>query len=436
MAHAVRIALGWARLSLKQFVTIGARWGWGGLDLNAVRRASSSTLPVRAVTPRPQETAAILFTSGSTGSPKGAVYTHEMFDTQVRQIQTLYGIEPGEIDLATFPLFALFGPALGMTVVVPDMDPTKPANADPLKIIGAIQQFEVTTMFGSPALIHQVGLHGEKNGVRLPSLRRVISAGAPVPAKTIARFASLVGVGTQVFTPYGATECLPVASIGSDEILRETATMTNAGAGVCVGKPVPGLDAKIIQIHDGPIPMWTDDLQITKGSIGEIAVKASHASSAYFGMPEATALAKIPDPLKGGFYHRMGDLGYFDGLGRLWFCGRKSHRVVTERGTLFTIPCEAVFNVHPSIFRTALVGVRLGGTTVPVICVELEPSSKTISKSQVTEELRKIAASHPHTVDIKTFLFHEAFPVDIRHNAKIFREKLAIWAEGKLLAAS
>ncbi len=431
-AHAARVLLGWARKSLRVMVTVGDRWFWGGHRLGELRRHASANPSFAAVRPIPRETAAILFTSGSTGIPKGAVYTHEIFGAQIHHIRTLYGIQPGEIDLATFPLFALFGPALGMTVVVPAMDPTRPANVDPTTIISAIQNFRVTNMFGSPALINRVGRYGEAHGVRLPSLRRVISAGAPVPAKTIARFATMLENGAQVFTPYGATECLPVASIGSDEILSQTADLTDRGAGVCVGKPVPGLEARIIQIRDDAIPEWRDTLAVGIGEIGEITVKALHASHSYFDMPTPTAMAKIQDPASGGFYHRMGDLGYFDTTGRLWFCGRKAHRVLTNHGTLFTIPCEAVFNTHPKVFRTALVGVRRENETIPVLCVELEPAAKQSPKGQILEDLQNIAVACSHTKRINTFLFHDAFPVDIRHNAKIFREKLAVWAARKL----
>jgi acyl-CoA synthetase (AMP-forming)/AMP-acid ligase II len=148
----------------------------------------------------------------------------------------------------------------------------------------------------------------------------------------------------------------------------------------------------------------------------------------YFNRPEATALAKIPDPAAGSFYHRMGDLGYLDRQGRIWFCGRKSHRVVTGRESLYTIPCEAVFNTHPAVFRSALVGVRRTTETEPVLCVELEPASRSMAPDQLRTELQALAVKHAHTRDIKTFLIHPAFPVDIRHNAKIFREKLAVWA--------
>ena len=223
-----------------------------------------------------------------------------------------------------------------------------------------------------------------------------------------------------------------MASIGSNEVLNETRKRTDEGAGVCVGRPVAGLTAKVIRISDEVIDVWNDDLELPAGEIGEFVVKAAHATRSYFNLPLATGLGKIPDPANGGFYHRMGDVGYVDNQGRLWFCGRKAHRVTTTQGTLFSIPCEGVFNVHPKVFRTALVGVRRKGATEPVLCVELESAEHHDSQDIICEELRGLGAAHAHTREIRMFLFHPAFPVDVRHNAKIFREKLAVWATGKL----
>ena len=426
-AQAARVLFGWARATLKIKVTVGARALCGGVTLNQVRDLGAVQTPAPAVEPGPNETAAILFTSGSTGPSKGVVYTHEYFAAQVEHIRQLYGIQPGEIDLPTVPLFALFGPALGMTAIIPDMDPTRPAQVDPAKIVEAIENFGVTNMFGSPAVIRRVGRYGERSRLTLPSLRRVISAGAPVPAKELQRFCRLLAPGAQVFTPYGATECLPVSSIGSDEILGGTRGQTDLGRGVCVGRPVPGLSVKIIRVSDVPIPAWDQALEAEPGQIGEIAVQGPHVARTYFNRPEATALAKIMAGPGGGFYHRMGDLGYLDAQGRIWFCGRKSHRVVTRQGTFFTIPCEAIFNTHPAVFRSALVGVKRGSETEPVICVELEPEVRA-NLELLTAELRELAGKHPHTRPIQRFLVHPGFPVDIRHNAKIFRERLAVWA--------
>jgi acyl-CoA synthetase (AMP-forming)/AMP-acid ligase II len=430
-AHLARVLFGWGRGTLRVCVTPGpARLGWGGYTLDHVRRLGAVAGPFTPAPTQEPETAAILFTSGSTGVAKGAVYTHSIFAAQVEMLRQMYGIEPGEVDLPTFPLFGLFAPALGMTAVIPEMDPTRPAAVDPVKIIDAVRHFGVTNLFGSPALIRRVGAYGAERGVRLPTLRRVISAGAPVPAAAVERFATMLGPGVQVHTPYGATEALPVSSIGSNELLGETRYRTAQGAGVCVGRPVGGMNVRVIRISDEPIPAWSDDLVLPAGSVGEIAVQGPVVTRAYYNRPESTALAKIAGP-DGSLWHRMGDLGYFDEQGRLWFCGRKSQRVVTREQTFFTVACEGVFNAHPAVARTALVGVRREGEVRPVLCVERDPHAR-ISDEELRGELLALGAAQPHTRAISTVLFHESFPVDIRHNAKIFREKLAVWAAGRL----
>ena len=248
----------------------------------------------------------------------------------------------------------------------------------------------------------------------------------------LGEFARLLEPPAEIFTPYGATEALPIASIGSTEILEETRFQTDRGAGVCVGRPVEGIEVRIIRIDDEPIPSWSDDFEVSDGTVGEIIVAGPVVTREYFQRPKATALAKITDPARGTFFHRMGDLGYRDDRGRLWFCGRKSHRVVLLDTTLYTICCEGVFNAHPDVARSALVGVQGKEAMIPVLCVEPVRSLNRQDRDRVRGELLDRGAAFSHTRRISTILFHPSFPVDIRHNSKIFREKLAVWAARKL----
>lgn len=427
-AHIARRLLGWGRKSIRINVVVGGGSFWGGIPLDKLRCSQNTEQFIATETHR-DDIAAILFTSGSTGAPKGAIYSHGTFAAQVDALRQLYNIRPGEIDLPTFPLFALFAPALGMTALIPQMDFTRPGSVDPKKIFGPAAEYSATTMFGSPALLNRVGRFGESNGSKFTNMKRVISAGAPVPAATLKRFAALLPDDAEIFTPYGATEALPVSSIGSREVLAETGEMTGEGHGVCVGHPVPGLSLRIITITDRPFAEWSDNLILPPLEVGEIAVRGPQVSLAYLNRPEATKMAKIPDS-DGGVWHRMGDVGYLDKSGRIWFCGRKSHRVVTSAEILYTIPVEGVFNTHPAVFRTALVGLGMLGSQHPVLCVELEKKSGKTEQEQIRKELFELGGRYPHTRNIRTILFHQAFPVDIRHNAKIFREKLAVWAAG------
>ncbi|MDR3618546.1 MAG: fatty acid CoA ligase family protein [Paludisphaera borealis] len=439
-AIVARRVLGWGRDTVRRVILAGqGKWlnSLATTSLDTIRgRGREAIASGRIATPvfrgvKPDEPAAILFTSGSTGPPKGAVYTHAIFLAQIECFRSLYQIEPGEIDLCTFPLFALFAPALGMTSIVPQMDPTRPARVAPEKLFEAIDDFGPTNMFGSPALLKRVGPAGVAKGLKIPTLRRVVTAGAPASPRVLETFARLLEPPAEIFTPYGATESLPVASIGSAEILGETGRQTDLGRGVCVGRPCGDITVKIIRISDQPIPEWSDDLVVPDGDVGEVVVSGSVVTREYYGRPEATALAKIIDPANGTFYHRMGDVGYLDDRGRIWFCGRKSHRVVLKDATLHTICCEGVFNAHPEVARTALVGVDRAEGRIPVLCVEPVRRFGRRDREKVRGELLELGSKFDHTRGITTIVFHRAFPVDIRHNSKIFREKLAVWAARK-----
>jgi len=429
-AHAARALLGWARATVRTKITVGRRLFWGGHTLDQIEELGGDADANAVATTGADDIAAIVFTSGSTGPPKGVVYRHQNFAAQVEAIRDAYDIKPGEVNLPTFPLFALFDPALGMTTVVPDMDPTRPARVDPQKIIEPIQEHGVTIMFGSPALLDTVGRWGAKRDVKLESVRCVISAGAPVPPRVIERFQGLLRDDAAIHTPYGATESLPVATTSSHEILFETRHATDRGEGTCVGRPVPSIEAEVITIDDAPIERWDESLTVGAGEVGEIVVKGPQVTREYYNAAGHTALAKIADG--GAVRHRMGDLGYFDEQGRLWFCGRKSQRVRAAEGTLFTVPCESVFNTHPEVFRTALVGVGEAGEELPVLCVELEKGVGRAQHERIRSELLDLGAGFEHTSGIRTMLFHPAFPVDIRHNAKIGRGALAAWAAPKV----
>jgi acyl-CoA synthetase (AMP-forming)/AMP-acid ligase II len=425
-AHLARRLFGWLRG--RPLLTVNVGWSrfFCHRSLDELWKWNPG-VPWEEGEPSPDETAAILFTSGSTGPAKGAVYTHGIFAAQVEMLKATYGIEPGEVDLCTFPLFALFGPALGMTCVIPDMDASRPATLDPRKAVAQVTQFGVTNLFGSPAVVRRLG----DNGVSLPTIRRAISAGAPASGPAVERFSKLLPPGVELFTPYGATEALPVANIGSREILEETRHLTEQGKGVCVGRPVAGMTVHVVRISDDPIPEWDESLLAPPGEVGEFVVRGPVVTTAYHNRPEATKLAKIADRRTGEVLHRMGDVGYVDDRGRLWFCGRKAHRVATPWGTLFTDMVEPVFNTVPGIYRTALVGVTRDGRTYPVVCVEFSEPVRSVYLAE--EALIRRAGQFDHTRGIADFLFHPGpFPVDVRHNSKIFREKLAVWADQKL----
>jgi olefin beta-lactone synthetase len=431
LVQAVRAVLR-RRFSRARFnVTVGRRLFWDGLTLDELRRRGSDAPICRPASA--DDPAAIIFTTGSTGPPKGVLYRHGNFDHQVTELADFYGIEPGEIDLPGFPLFGLFNCALGATTVIPRMDPSRPARVDPREFVQTIQDWRVTQSFGSPAIWNRVGQYCQARNIRLGTLSRVLSAGAPVPPHVLARMKGAISTHGDVHTPYGATEALPVASISASEVLGETQHQWARGAGTCVGRRFPGIQWKIIRIVDGPIATLADAVELRSGEIGELIVSGPVVTSEYVTRREANALAKIADVP--GFWHRMGDAGYFDDQQRFWFCGRVAHRVQTVDGVLYTIPCEALFNQHPAVFRSALVGVGQPGGQRPVVFVEPWPEHRPRSRAarrKLPAELAAIAQRNPLVQGIRDFFLHRGLPVDIRHNAKIFREQLSVLAARKL----
>jgi acyl-CoA synthetase (AMP-forming)/AMP-acid ligase II len=477
IGHALRLLKPRQFAKAKLNVTVGRRWFWGGETFTSLLGrgifASDSAVPFGKLdTTLPHtiaaDPAAIVFTSGSTGPPKGVLYTHETFVMQCAMIQAEYDIRPGDIDLACFPLFGLFNVACGVTTVLPDMDFSRPASCDPKKILAAANQWKVTQAFASPAVWDRVSRYCESTGERIPTLKKILSCGAPVPAKVLRRTLACVHPDAQMHTPYGATEALPIATIEAQEILGETAAKTDEGAGVCVGrkfgakaeggrrKAVPSdggpptvvgggtFDWRVIRITDTPIATIDETEELPPGEIGELIVRGPQVSTRYLsgepgesatGVNPQNALAKITDGAT--VWHRMGDVGYFDAEGRFWYCGRKSQRVVTEEGTLYTECVEGLVNSHPYVESAALVGVaRKEGQRPAVLFKGDIPKYIEQSDSCDLEPMKDVVQRHVTDIlkpidPVGVWHLH-ILPTDIRHNSKIRREELAVWAAKEL----
>jgi len=410
-------------------VTVGRRWFWGGKTLQWIesygRDAKNHGIELPDVSLN--DDAAIIFTTGSTGPPKGVAYTQGTFNAQVDMIRDRYDIKPGTRDLACFPLFGLYDNVMGATTIIPDMDPTRPADVNPQRLYEAINQWEIDQAFGSPALWHRVVSWCEETGNSFPTLRRVLSAGAPVPAKTLQRLRQFVHPEADICTPYGATEALPLASIESRQVIAETGPAAAKGRGVCVGTRFDGIRWKVIEINDGPIASIEQTTEMSPGKIGELMVNGPVVSRRYAVRQDQNALHKVADG--DDIWHRMGDVGYLDENEQFWFCGRKAHRVRNGKKTWYTIPCEAIFNSHPAIYRSALVGRGQPGSQSPVIIVEpheMQRPKGSVAESELIAQLLDLASRNPLTRRIEDIRIHSGkLPVDIRHNSKIFREQLS-----------
>lgn len=367
--------------------------------------------PLRAEL-EPDDLAAVLFTSGSTGPAKGARYSAGNFFAQRDALQALYQFVPGEVDLAAFPLFSLFDAAFGMTSVIPDIDAARPASCRPEKIVAAIREHRATSAFGSPAIWSRVAPWCRDHGVRLDGLTRVLMAGAPVPLKLVRAMRDILPEDGDVYTPYGATESLPVASISGREV-ESLAARVEAGAGTCVGRPAATIDLRIVPIREEPMSSIESEAPLAPHVVGEICVRGGVVTRAYHNRDDATVAAKIGQGE--ATWHRMGDLGYLDEEGRLWFCGRKAEAVFTQEGPIFTDQIECRFASTPAFPRVALVGIGPKGQARPVLLIE----------GREDEALRAEGRRISGLSDVR---FHPRFPVDRRHNAKIHRLDLAKWA--------
>ena len=404
--------------SLHHRVTVGS---------SAWRQALTATSPTqRPLAKAGSDTlAAILFTSGSTGAPKGVCYTHGMFDAQIELVRKTYAISPGETDMAMLPLFALFNPALGTTTVTPLLNPSKPLAADPAPLVAALIAEKVTSSFGSPAIWGKVADHCEARGLKLPDLRRLLIAGAPVSGELLAQL-RIIAPHCVTHTPYGATECLPVTTITADELLGEARQLALRGQGTCVGRPVSGVEIRVIRETDGPILTLAEAQPCAPGEIGEIIATGPSVTREYDGLPEATRLAKIADG--GRVWHRMGDLGSLDASGRLFFFGRRVEKVRAAEGELPTESLEPAFRQHPQVFRCALIGLGAAPHQTPALVVEPRAGAfpaDEAARARFVAELRELARINPPADRVKHIVFQRALPVDVRHNAKIHRLQLA-----------
>jgi acyl-CoA synthetase (AMP-forming)/AMP-acid ligase II/pimeloyl-ACP methyl ester carboxylesterase len=411
-----------------RFHVLAQDWGFsGGPNLSVLKRFASTPAPAQKYS----EIGMIAFTSGATGVPKGVIFTQRMLIEQIRVFREEFGILPGGRDLPLLPIFSIFQLANGVTSVVAPLDPSAPLSLDPSKVVKIIQDINVTYSFGSPTLWRKISDYCLRVRTTLPTLKRVFMAGAAVPKETIKNVLATLGDSEAssgvVYTPYGATEALPVTVAPAKEILSDRQVESaNGELGTFVGRVTRSVEMRIVEPVPGEIRDINDAQILPPRSIGEIIVKGSTVSPSYLNRPDADRVGKIKDGTS--FWHRMGDLGYLDESGALYYCGRKSHLIVFGGREFHSVPIENLFEGLKGVGRTALVAVK----GEPAIVIEPVPGfwpEGERGKRDIITKVREVALRSPLSNAIKKFYVNPSLPVDRRHNAKVYRDRLGKWAE-------
>jgi acyl-coenzyme A synthetase/AMP-(fatty) acid ligase/pimeloyl-ACP methyl ester carboxylesterase len=380
----------------------------------AERRAAGATLPELSELDRD---AAVFFTSGATGPAKGVVYRAAQLQLQVARLAGLYGGDRDDAWVAAFPLFSLYGPAMGTAAAVPDMDPTRAGTLTAAALADAAAAVDGRVVFASPAALRNVvatadGLT-DRHRQALGRVRVLMSAGAPVPVGLLRRVQELLP-NAVLHTPYGMTEVLPVADITLPEI-----EAAGPGNGVCVGRPVEGVQIALAPLD--PDGRATGALTDEVGVTGEILVAADHRLQRYDRL-WATNRSSSRDP----GHHRTGDVGHLDPEGRLWVEGRLVHVLSTAQGPLTPVGVEQRVEALPEVVSAAVVGVGPAGTqqvVVVVVPVEGAVRRHPLASADLSAAVRRVAG-----VDVAAVLAVPRLPVDIRHNSKIDRVAVSAWA--------
>jgi olefin beta-lactone synthetase len=393
-----------------------------------LKKFSSAPIPAQPST----GTQLIAFTSGATGTPKGVVYSDSSTIGLLNILRSNLNFEDGDVDMPLLPIFSLFNVALGVTTVFPPMDAAKPLELDPEAVLTVLKEHGCNSSFGSPTLWQKIGEYCIRSQITLPQMKRVLIAGAPVSDEVLVLMGKIMNPD-RVFTPYGSTEALPVTLLSATERRStELAVSVNGELGTLVGKPIPGVKVKVIKLTNAHLKSNENDIvECAVGEIGEIIISGLHVSPSYLNRPDAVKKGKINTAE--GFWHRMGDVGYFDEHKNLYFCGRLAHMVSAHGKEYSPIPVERIVNQHAWVKRSALVCLPAGAQVGIVVEPFPEYFPKTSQELVVfKKELEELCNKNALTHQIEHFFFHHSFPVDGRHNAKIFRDKLGEWATGIL----
>lgn len=367
------------------------------------RREDTDTWPALA----PESPALVTFTSGSTGLPKAAVRTHGFLLAQHRVVARHLALTPGEVDLATLPVFTLANLASGVTTVLPDVDLRRPGAVDGADIAATVARFGVTRITASPAFFERLVEHLSASGLPLPTLRKLHTGGAPVFPRVLARLRTQVPAA-RVVAVYGSTEAEPIAHLDAAEISAADVNAMQRGEGLLAGIPVDEIRLRILRDRWGKPrgamnAVEFADETVSPGEAGEIVVTGDHVLRGYLG---GVGDEEMKFTVGGEVWHRTGDAGRLDAAGRLWLLGRCAARIDDARGRLYPFTAECVAMTFPEVRRAAFV-THAGRRHLVV------------EAPRTGSDLEGRLAAALSWAHLETIIFVRTLPVDRRHNAKI-----------------
>ena len=413
-AHAEDVAALVGTVDSLQAAVVAPGDGW-------TRLAAAPPIPL--VDRGPEDPAWLFYTSGTTGRPKGATITNRaLLMASLSYFADIDPISPDDSILHAGPL-SHGGGLYGLPHVAKGAVSVLPASGgvDPTEIAALLRHWHGVSLFAAPTMGKRLVVDPAITDGDLSNLKTIIYGGAPMYLADLEQ--ALDVFGPRLAQIYGQGEAPMTITALSKDDHADRAHPRWSERVQSVGVPRTDVEVRVVDEHDRELP---------PGEIGEIVVRGPVVTPAYAHNAAETRRAKIVSVEDGtkGRWHRMGDMGYVDEEGRLWFCGRKAHRVLSAEGPMYSVCCEAIFNEHPLLLRSALVGLGRPGRHIPVLVVELKQKGK--APAGLTEELLALGQTSELTRTIRHILVHPAFPVDIRHNAKIFREELAQWAAQQL----
>lgn len=408
-------------------VTVGRRWFWEGVSLDDLRCRPDE--PYEGPWPKPDDPAAILW-SVQSRPPKGVLYSHENLDALAEALYAAQDLRPGSRVMSIFPWLGALECARGATAVIAPLELGRGDLADPAAIAEAIQGAKVTHLAAGASLWNRLAQHCQQHRKRLTSVSHGLVFGLPCEEGTLEAARSAIHARGQIRAAYGSVE-LPIAStIPAVEAMEEARIASRAGAGLCFGRRVPGAEWKVIRVVEGPIRRLGEADQLQPGEIGELIVIGPAVAVHAVTRSQAGNWSKIRSGA--GTWRRTGDAGYLDTQGRFWYCGRVADRVLTPRGPLYPLPCEAIFQQHPDVRQAVLVGFGPAGQQQPAMVLVPWKSRwprTSAAMENLLAEARRLGQAHALTAPIRDFLVYppsdDLYP-DASSGA---RETTVAWAQ-------